>query len=77
MTIKELKEGKPFSFEGNHYRLEDISKDNWIISRQDFFKSYVASVARIGRKKIDCYTYVLGKRVAVSIHIDKCKEVTE
>lgn len=74
MTLKEIKEGKPFKYDGNHYRLEG-GKDSWIISRHDFLKSYVASVKSIGRKKIDCYTYVLGKRVNVSIHIDNCREV--
>ena len=77
MIIKELKEGKEFMYDNKVHKLEEIAQGSWIISVSSILGmfAYVASVKKIGTKKIDCYTYVLGKRVSVSIHIDECKEV--
>jgi hypothetical protein len=39
------------------------------------YGSYVANVNKIGSKKITAYTYVMDKRVNITIDIRDCKEV--
>ena len=74
MTIQDLKNGTPFMYDNSVYNLEEMNGENWIITRHNM---YVASIRTIGTKRIEYFTFVLGKRVSGIINIKDCKEVTE
>ena len=74
MTIQDLKNGTPFIYDHIVYNLQEMNGENWIIASHNM---YVASIRTIGTKRIEYFTFVLGKRVNGIINIKDCKEVTE
>jgi hypothetical protein len=77
MTIKDLKNGTPFHYKTSliTYKLEKSGYDNTYFIAT--IGSHVANVKSIGSKVIKGYTYVMQKRVNISIDIRDCKEATE
>jgi hypothetical protein len=77
MTIKDLKNGTPFHYKTSliTYKLKrGIDYNTYSIATNE---SHVANIKSIGSKVIKGYTYVMQKRVNISIDIRDCKEATE
>jgi len=73
MTIKDLKEGKVFKYSTGKFIMSKNDDDTYCIIKD--YGSYVANIKKIGTKKITAYTYVMDKRVNLTINIRDCKEV--
>jgi len=73
MTIKDLKEGKVFKYRFGKFIISKNDDDTYCIIKD--YGSYVANVKKIGSKKITAYTYVMDKRVNLTIDIRDCEEV--
>jgi hypothetical protein len=73
MTIKDLKEGKVFKYSSGKFILSKVDDDTYCIIKN--YGSYVANVSKIGSKKITAYTYVMDKKVNLTINIKDCEEV--
>lgn len=73
MTIKDLKEGKVFKYSSGKFILRKVDDGTYCIIKD--YGSYVANVNKIGSKKITAYTYVMDKKVNLTINIKDCEEV--
>ena len=73
MKIQDIVKGKPFMYKGSEYVLQTFLDDSKCITR--FGGSYVGNVEYIGSRIIKVYTYVMNKRVNVSINVNECEEV--
>ena len=79
MTIQDLKNGKTFLYKQSNsaYQLEKSFDGGYFISKSGMYGEHVANVRSIGSKVIKAYTYIMDKRVNLTIDIRDCKEVTE
>ena len=69
MTIKEVKVGKPFTYNGTVYVIEKSDDYYYIMENNG---RYVANIEYIGTRFIKAYTYVMGKKVNICFHINDC-----
>ena len=80
MTIQDLKNGTPFIYKQSRtpYQLEKSFADGeYFISKSEPFGGHVANIKSIGSRVIKAYTFVMEKKVNLTINIKDCKEVTE
>jgi hypothetical protein len=73
MKIQDIIKGKPFMYKGTEYVMQTFLDDSKCITR--FGGMYVANVEYIGRRIIKVFTFVMDKRVSVSINVNECEEV--
>lgn len=74
MTQAEIKSGMPFLYKGQAYKADSYGTTTYSLSRADLH-THVANVREFGKTSMKCYTYILDKRVEVTVKYSDCVSV--